>query len=73
MNDKWSEVILGRGEDITLLNIILVCTCIYRFSHICLSFEKCLLDSHYKHTHLHNDMVVMDTLTVFVTECNKNW
>lgn len=24
MNDKWSEVILGRGEDITLLNIILV-------------------------------------------------
>lgn len=24
MNDKWSEVILGRGDDIILLNIILV-------------------------------------------------
>lgn len=81
MNDKWSEVILGRGEDIILLNIILVYVykdlvnwevIIVFFIFVLVLRNVCSIVI--KYIYFYIDMVVTDILlTVFVIECNKNW
>lgn len=80
MNDKWSEVILGRGEDIILLNIILVYVykdlvnwevIIVFFIFVLVLRNVCSIVI--KYIYFYNDMVVTDILTVFVIKCNKNW